>query len=332
MTRTARCLIAAVVGIGLWSGGAASAAVIRLKNGNVFEGDVKSRTEQEVVVEIPDLGTLAFAPSEIAAIVEDAAADEGPYRHRITLANGNRLYGTVIRRDADEVEVSMAGAGTITLAAAEIASVEEVASQDTGQLNEQAARLAREEEEARRRTRKAQPPVSPRRSEIAEPQARARTPGQRTRGMGGMRRWLLTDPLANKTLKAVIKVLGALGAWVFVILLVLGVYFAVCVQRLAERTGTGDEWMAWVPLLNFYLACRVGGRPGWWLLLYPIPLLGTVIDLLVWAGIAAAREKSPWLCLFMLLPVANWILVGYLAFTKDPEERKDLPTLRPSTT
>lgn len=330
MTRTVRSLVAMVVGIGLWSGGAASAAVIRLKNGNVFEGDVKSRTEQEVVVEIPDLGTLSFAPSEIAAIVEDAAAAEGPYRHRITLANGNRLYGTVVRRDADGVEVSMAGAGTITLAAAEVAAVEELAAKDAEQ-----------------------PSVSPRRSEDDEedrivrelkaPQASAKAQARRATGLAGlgglarsgalpgrMKNRLLTDPLANKTLEAVIKVMSALGVWLFVILLALGVYFAVCLQRLAERTGTGDEWMAWIPILNIYLACRVGGRPGWWLLLYAIPLLGTVIDLLVWAGIAAARDKSPWLCLFMLLPVANWILVGYLAFAKDPEERKGLPTLRPS--
>jgi len=75
MTRSARRLIAAVIGIGLWSGGSASAAVIRLKNGNVFEGDVKSRTEQEVVVEIADLGTVTFTAEEITSIEEVAGQD-----------------------------------------------------------------------------------------------------------------------------------------------------------------------------------------------------------------------------------------------------------------
>ena len=46
----------------------AQAEQIRLKNGNVFEGTIKSRTKREVVVTIPELGDLTLAADEILAL------------------------------------------------------------------------------------------------------------------------------------------------------------------------------------------------------------------------------------------------------------------------
>ena len=42
--------------------------VIRLKNGNVVEGTVESRTENEITVQIPGVGVMVFATSDVAAI------------------------------------------------------------------------------------------------------------------------------------------------------------------------------------------------------------------------------------------------------------------------
>ena len=47
---------------------AVRAEQIRLKNGNVLEGTIKSRTKQQVVVTIPELGDLTLAADEILAI------------------------------------------------------------------------------------------------------------------------------------------------------------------------------------------------------------------------------------------------------------------------
>ena len=41
-------------------------------------------------------------------------------------------------------------------------------------------------------------------------------------------------------------------------------------NAIARKTGTPSPWMAWIPVVNLVLMCRIAGRPGWWLLLLPL--------------------------------------------------------------
>ncbi len=86
-------------------------------------------------------------------------------------------------------------------------------------------------------------------------------------------------------------------------------------QTIANKTNTSNGWLAWIPIANIYLMCKIAGKPGWWLVLFIIPLVNIVITILVWMEIAKARGKEGWLGLLMLIPVVNFIIPGYLAFT-----------------
>jgi hypothetical protein len=93
-------------------------------------------------------------------------------------------------------------------------------------------------------------------------------------------------------------------------------YMALTVQTIASKTGTADAWMAWVPILNVYLMCKIAGKPGWWVVLFFIPFVNIVIGVLVWMGIAEARHKPAWLGVLMLVPIANIVIPAHLAFSE----------------
>ena len=65
-------------------------------------------------------------------------------------------------------------------------------------------------------------------------------------------------------------------------------YFAICIQTMARKTGTPDGWMGWVPILNIYVLCKIAGKPGWWVLLFLIPVVDIVIAVRVWMAAAEA--------------------------------------------
>ncbi|MCZ7583002.1 MAG: DUF5684 domain-containing protein [Deltaproteobacteria bacterium] len=92
-------------------------------------------------------------------------------------------------------------------------------------------------------------------------------------------------------------------------------YFAYCLMVIANKTGTENAWLAWIPIANIYLMCKVAGKPAWWLILFIIPLVNIIFAILVWSGIATARGKAGWLGVLVIIPIANLILPGYLAFT-----------------
>ena len=57
---------------------------------------------------------------------------------------------------------------------------------------------------------------------------------------------------------------GLIGAWLFVAL-VAYVFSAICLMKIAEKTGTPNGWWAWVPILNVLLMISIAGKPMWWI-------------------------------------------------------------------
>jgi hypothetical protein len=100
--------------------------------------------------------------------------------------------------------------------------------------------------------------------------------------------------------------------WVF--WLIIYVYYAICLMVIANKTGTHNSWLAWIPIANIYLMCKVAGKPGWWVILFFIPFVNIVIAIIVWMKIAEARKKPGWLGILMIIPFVNLIIPGYLAF------------------
>ncbi len=107
------------------------------------------------------------------------------------------------------------------------------------------------------------------------------------------------------------------GAPAVIVWLIGYAYFAICLQTIAKKTGTKDAWMAWVPVLNVFLMCTLGGKPGWWLILFCIPFVNIVMLIIVWMAIAEARNKPSWFGILMIVPFVNFVIPAVLAFGKE---------------
>lgn len=98
-----------------------------------------------------------------------------------------------------------------------------------------------------------------------------------------------------------------------VVVAAIYVYMAVVFQMLARKTGTPDGWMAWIPIANLVLLCRIAGKSPAFVLLLMIPVVNLIVAVILWMGVARARGKSEALGYLMLIPIVNLIVPWYLA-------------------
>jgi len=97
--------------------------------------------------------------------------------------------------------------------------------------------------------------------------------------------------------------------------LAIYVFCSLCLQLIAKKTGTEPAWLAWIPVANLFLSCKIGGLSYLWLLAFLVPFVNVFVSIYMWYRISEARGKSGWLALLMLVPVANFVFMGYLAFS-----------------
>src|SRR5437899_781055 len=71
-------------------------------------------------------------------------------------------------------------------------------------------------------------------------------------------------------------------------------------------------WAAIIPIYNVYVMCKVAGRPGWWLLLFLIPLVNFIIAIILNVDIAKHFGKGIGFAIGMiLLPFIFWPILGF---------------------
>jgi hypothetical protein len=124
--------------------------------------------------------------------------------------------------------------------------------------------------------------------------------------------------------------LSLIAVFAFALIAALYFYFSFCLFLIARRLAIPDAWMAFVPIVNLLVLIRSAGMPQWWMalmvifmLLTLIPVLGLIFYILFnvcfvyfWMLIAHNLGKNRWLGLLMIVPVANIIFPGFLAFSK----------------
>ena len=108
---------------------------------------------------------------------------------------------------------------------------------------------------------------------------------------------------------------GGFLMFFLVFMLAVYVYTALALSTIAEKTNTENGWLAWIPIANVILMLSIARKPIWWIVLCLIPLVNIVILIMVWMGIAEARNKPSWWGVLMLVPVVSLIVPGYLAWS-----------------
>jgi Family of unknown function (DUF5684) len=136
--------------------------------------------------------------------------------------------------------------------------------------------------------------------------------------------WLLTlsamlipagSAFAQESRRVPAVFLGAFFLIFCIFILVMYVYHALALQTIATKTNTENPWFAWIPILNIILMLNIAKKPIWWIILCLIPLVNIVVIIIVWMGIAEARNKPNWWGILLIVPGANLIVPGYLAWS-----------------
>lgn len=101
----------------------------------------------------------------------------------------------------------------------------------------------------------------------------------------------------------------------FLFSLAVYAYMAYMLQLIAKKTSTPKVWWAWVPILNLFLLVKIAQKSYWWVLWSIIPIVNIVITAILWMRVAVRLAKPEWLGILMVIPVVNFAVMGYLAFT-----------------
>ena len=100
---------------------------------------------------------------------------------------------------------------------------------------------------------------------------------------------------------------------VCLVALVLGVLQIVGMWKVYKKAGY-QGWESIVPFYNLYIMLQIANRPGWWLILFFVPVVQIVAQVMVNYDIALSFNKD-WGMAFGLtfLP---WIFFPMLGFDK----------------
>jgi hypothetical protein len=83
---------------------------------------------------------------------------------------------------------------------------------------------------------------------------------------------------------------GAAGI-IFIIYLAVIVLEIAALWQIFVKAGH-PGWAAIIPFYNYYVMLKVVGRPGWWLILYLIPIVNFIIFIIVAIDLAKSFAKS----------------------------------------
>ena len=97
----------------------------------------------------------------------------------------------------------------------------------------------------------------------------------------------------------------------------------------AKRAG----WVALIPIYNIYILLKIARRPGWWLILYFIPLVNVVVHVILSIDVAKAFGKHAgfgfwllWAFPFIGYPALAFGSATYTGRKKIPKSRSKLRT------
>lgn len=105
---------------------------------------------------------------------------------------------------------------------------------------------------------------------------------------------------------------GGGGGIVLLVQLAISVLMIVAMWKVYAKAGE-PGWAILVPIYNVYVMLKIAGKPGWWLLLFFIPLVNLVIGIMTLVALAANFGKGTGFAIGLLfLP---FIFYPILAFS-----------------
>lgn len=108
------------------------------------------------------------------------------------------------------------------------------------------------------------------------------------------------------------KGLLAMGGMMMFVFFAIAIVFLIGMWKVFTKAGQ-PGWAVIIPIYNVYILLKIAGRPGWWLLLFLIPLVNIVIAFLVAIDIAKAFGQSTvfGVILLFLLGGIGYLVLGF---------------------
>jgi hypothetical protein len=135
-------------------------------------------------------------------------------------------------------------------------------------------------------------------------------------------RWRAQGPasLATITLTPNLVMAAACGL-AFLYLLV-----SYCGALICQKAGKPATPLIWIPILQLIPLLRAANMSPGWLLVFLVPVLNVVAQILWSFKIANARGKSGWVGFFLVIPVTSLFAYVYLALS-DAEPKQERRTV-----
>lgn len=116
------------------------------------------------------------------------------------------------------------------------------------------------------------------------------------------------DPTMNDEVAATA---GAVAGGVMFVYFAILILMIIAMWKVFSKAGQ-PGWAAIIPIYNAYILLKVAGKPGWWLVLFFIPLVNLVIGIMATHGLSTQFGKGAGYTIgLILLP---FIFLPMLAF------------------
>lgn len=105
---------------------------------------------------------------------------------------------------------------------------------------------------------------------------------------------------------------GFFGGGFFMFALVVCVIAVLGWWKMFQKANE-PGWAAIIPIYNAYILLKIAGRPGWWLILYFIPVLNIVVAIVVAIDVAKAFGQSAMFGFFLnfLFGGIGYLILGF---------------------
>lgn len=123
-------------------------------------------------------------------------------------------------------------------------------------------------------------------------------------------------PEAMPGMGALVGIFAGMMMVVLAFAVVLYLFFAFCLYKIATKLNVPAAWTAFIPLAQLWAFVGSAGKPWWWIFLLFIPFVGALIGIYLWMCISENLGRSKWLGLLILVPIVNLVFIGILAFSR----------------
>jgi hypothetical protein len=94
----------------------------------------------------------------------------------------------------------------------------------------------------------------------------------------------------NKDLQMGFEAQGP-GIGVYIFAIALSIVLIASMWKVFTKAGR-PGWAALIPIYNAIVLLQIAGKPAWWLILYLIPIVGLVMVILTYVGLANKFGKG----------------------------------------